>query len=215
MAVDLLPIFPLKLVALPGAPVPLHIFEARYKEMVGIALDQKTEFGIVLAHEQGVANIGCAVFVEEVLDRKEDGQLDILCRGSRRFEIVLLNEEKDYLRATVQFFDDEASPAPSQLAELREETLAAWRLLVAKVAESAPPELDDDDPQLSFQMASTVGDLNVRQVLLQMRSEEERLQHLLAFFRTFEERQQRITEARRLAPTNGHAKAALKGDDTP
>jgi Lon protease-like protein len=214
MAVDLLPLFPLKLVALPGAPVPLHIFEERYKEMVGIAIEQQTEFGIVLAHEQGVANIGCAVFVEKVLDRKEDGRMDILCRGSRRFEIVLLNEEKDYLRATVQFFDDESEkPLEGGLSQLRQDTFAAWRELVAKLAEEPIPEFDLNDPQLSFRMASTVGDLNMRQVLLQMRTEEERLQQLLSFFRTFESRQQRIQEARRLAPTNGHAKSSMSGED--
>lgn len=207
---DLLPLFPLQLVALPGAAVPLHIFEERYKEMVGIAIQQQTEFGIVLAQEQGIANVGCSVFVEKVLQRHEDGRMDILCRGSRRFEIVLLNEDKDYLRATVQFFDDEDGETPFEdLHALRQQTLTAWRTLAAKVADGPLPELDEDDPQLSFQLGQTVGDLNLRQVLLQFRSEKERLQQLLSFFRTFESRQARIAEARRLAPTNGHAKVSL------
>lgn len=209
MSADLLPIFPLKLVALPGAPVPLHIFEERYKEMVGIAIEQESEFGIVLAHDQGVTNIGCAVFVEEVLKKLDDGRMDILCRGSRRFEIVLLNEEKDYLRASVHFFTDDIKlEEGEQGVELRKEAFAAWEQLVARVAEGQAPALDVRDPQLSFLMGNTVGDLNLRQVLLQMRSEEERLQHLLTYFRTFESRQERIADARRLAPTNGHAKAS-------
>jgi len=214
MPVDLLPLFPLKIVALPGSVVPLHIFEERYQAMVGIAVQQQTEFGMVLAHDQGIANIGCSVFVEKVLQRHDDGRMDILCRGSRRFEIVLLNEEKDYLRATVQFFDDEEPElATVDFGLLREEAIRAWRSLAARVADGPIPELDMDDPKLSFQLGQTVGDLNLRQVLLQMRSEQERLRHLLTFFRTFESRQARIAEVRRLAPTNGHAKSAISQEE--
>lgn len=214
MPVDLLPLFPLNLVALPGAAVPLHIFEERYKEMVGIAIQQQTEFGIVLSHEQGIANIGCSVFVEKVLERHDDGRMDILCRGSRRFEIVLLNEEEDYLRASVQFFDDdEGAPSEAESGSLRTKTITAWRSLAQRVADGPIPDLDLDDPQLSFQLGQTVGDANLRQVLLQMRSEEERLRHLLTFFQTFETRQLRIAEARRLAPTNGHAKSAITQEE--
>lgn len=218
---DLLPLFPLKLVALPGAALPLHIFEDRYKEMVGIAVQQQTEFGIILAQDQGIANIGCAVFVEKVLERFPDGRMDILCRGSRRFEIVELNEDMSYLRATVEFFDDDApdgdpelsAPLEPEQPDLRERVVDAWRTLARKVAEGPIPELEMDDPLLSFQLGQTVGDLNLRQVLLQMRAEEERLRHLLTYFRTFESRQAQIAQARRLAPTNGHAKSALAPED--
>lgn len=210
MPVDLLPLFPLNLVALPGAAVPLHIFEDRYKEMIGIAIQQQTEFGIVLSHEQGIANIGCSVFVEKVLQRHDDGRMDILCTGSRRFEIVQLNEEKDYLRATVQFFDDDEPESSEPVPEgLRTATIDAWRLLAERLAEGPIPELDAGNPRISFELGQTVGDVNLRQVLLQMRTEAERLQHLLTYFRTFESRQLRIAEARRLAPTNGHAKSSI------
>lgn len=210
---DLLPLFPLKLVALPGAALPLHIFEDRYQEMVGIAVQQQTEFGIILAQDQGIANIGCAVFVEKVLERFPDGRMDILCRGSRRFEIVELNEDKSYLRATVEFFDDDAPESAPDQPALRERVVDAWRALARRVAEGPIPELDMDDPLLSFQLGQTVGDLNLRQVLLQMRAEDERLLHLLTYFQTFESRQAQIAQARRLAPTNGHAKSALAPED--
>ncbi|MCW5962666.1 MAG: LON peptidase substrate-binding domain-containing protein [Bryobacterales bacterium] len=214
MPVDLLPLFPLNAVALPGAALPLHIFEDRYKEMIGIAIQQQTEFGIVLSHEQGIANIGCSVLVETVMQRHDDGRMDILCRGSRRFEIVQLNEEKDYLRATVQFFDDDESDGGKRATdELRAATMDAWRFLAERVAEGPIPDLDADDPRISFELGQTVGDVNLRQVLLQMRSEAERLQHLLTYFRTFETRQARIAEARRLAPTNGHAKSSIAQEE--
>ncbi len=209
---DLLPLFPLNLVALPGAAVPLHIFEDRYKEMVGIAIQQQTEFGIVLSQEQGIASIGCAVFVDKVLERFDDGRLDILCRGSRRFEIVEVNEDKNYLRATVQFFEDDDRDVQAPAA-LRTEVVEAWSALARRIAEAPLPDLDMADPQLSYQLGQTVGDPNLRQVLLQMRAEEERLRHLLTYFQTFESRQAQIAQARRLAPTNGHAKSAISREE--
>src|SRR5271154_7478276 len=99
----LLPLFPLQLVVFPRTQLPLHIFEDRYKEMVGEAIANQTEFGIVLAKEDGIVNAGCTVVVEQVVTRYEDGRMDILTRGARRFEIVLLNEEKVYLRGEVEF----------------------------------------------------------------------------------------------------------------
>ncbi len=206
MPVDLLPLFPLKMVALPGASTPLHIFEERYKEMVGIAIEHQTEFGIVLAPERGVAHVGCSVVVQSVLQRYDDGRMDILCVGKRRFEILLLNTDKSYLRASVQFFQDDEAEAAEGLPALREDVYAAWKQVAKLVSAGKLPEIDPSDPQLSFLLGQAVADLNTRQILLQMRSEQERLRQLLTFFREFENRQTRTREAKRLAPTNGHAK---------
>ena len=107
MQQELLPLFPLQLVLLPGVELPLHIFEDRYKEMIGEAINDGTEFGIVLASEKGIVNTGCTAVVQRVVNRYDDGRLDIIARGRRRFEILLLNEEKNYLRGAVEFFDDE------------------------------------------------------------------------------------------------------------
>src|SRR5579871_6657722 len=112
----LLPLFPLQLVAFPGSAIPLHIFEERYKEMVGDAESRGSEFGIVLAKEGGIVNAGCTVVVEAVLRRYPDGRFDVVTRGRRRFEIVSLDQEKDYLRGEVTYFDDEdESPANPEL----------------------------------------------------------------------------------------------------
>lgn len=201
MAEDLLPLFPLKLVALPKSRIPLHIFEDRYKEMIGEALESKSEFGIVLASEQGIVNIGCAVFVEKVLKRYDDGRMDILCQGSRRFEIVLINEERDFLQASVQFFDDEEGAVEGAL---REQAITAWKAAAALLPEDPLAAPDLEEAQLSFQLAQGVPDLNARQVLLQIRSEEERLRQLVGYFSEYESRQARVTHVRRVAPTNGH-----------
>src|SRR5215472_12444875 len=98
MQQNLLPLFPLRVVVFPRTPLPLHIFEERYKQMVGEAIRAKSEFGIVLAKEEGIVNAGCTVVVEKVLKTYPDGRLDIMTRGLRRFEILDLNQEKDYLR---------------------------------------------------------------------------------------------------------------------
>src|SRR5690349_20297710 len=94
----LLPLFPLHVVVFPRTPLPLHIFEERYKEMVGQAIRENTEFGVVLAKDDGIVNSGCTVIVEKVTKQYPDGRMDILTRGIRRFEILGLNEEKIYLR---------------------------------------------------------------------------------------------------------------------
>ena len=103
----LLPLFPLQVVLLPGSQLPLHIFEDRYKEMIGEVLRDKLEFGVVLASEKGIVNTGCTATVDRVLREYPDGRLDILTRGRRRFEILLLNDERSFLRGAVEFFDDD------------------------------------------------------------------------------------------------------------
>src|SRR5512140_2626173 len=100
----LIPIFPLQVVIFPRTHLPLHIFEDRYKEMVGEAIRDRSEFGIVLARERGIVNAGCTVVVDKVLNMHPDGRMDIVTRGQRRFEITSLDQEKDYLRAEVEFF---------------------------------------------------------------------------------------------------------------
>src|SRR5208282_6688795 len=121
----LLPLFPLQVVVFPRTPLPLHIFEERYKEMVGGAMRDNSEFGIVLAKDGGIFNAGCTVTVEKLLQMYPDGRMDVLTRGQRRFEILSLNEEKDYLRAEVNYFDDEdaADPAP----ELRNQAVSNYQ----------------------------------------------------------------------------------------
>src|SRR5205085_2289409 len=115
MSRRLLPLFPLQLVVFPRTRLPLHIFEERYKEMVGEAIRDESEFGIVLATKDGIVNAGCTVKVEKVMEMYPDGRMDVMTRGERRFEIEGLNEEKDYLRAQVTYFDDEdAATVPDE-----------------------------------------------------------------------------------------------------
>src|SRR5258708_14152294 len=126
----LLPLFPLQLVLFPGTPLPLHIFEDRYKEMIGETIRNQAEFGVVQAGQKGIANTGCTATIERVLKRHDDGRLDILTLGRRRFEILLLNEERSFLRGSVQFYDDDdLSPAPDDLKRKALAGFAALRAL--------------------------------------------------------------------------------------
>src|SRR5579863_4465739 len=122
-----LPLFPLQVVLLPEAELPLHIFEERYKEMIQEAIRGQLEFGVVLANEKGIVNTGCTASIHKVLREYPDGRLDILAVGRRRFEILRLNDERSFLRGAVEFFDDEEAPPPPP--ETRQQAIAAYNEL--------------------------------------------------------------------------------------
>jgi ATP-dependent Lon protease len=195
----LLPLFPLQVVLLPGSPLPLHIFEDRYKEMIGEVLRDKLEFGVVLASDKGIVNTGCTATVDRVLKEYPDGRLDILTRGNRRFEILLLNEERSFLRGAVEFFDDD-EPEKGKEAEA-----AVPDLLQNVIAFSQLP-LDPDatDPRLSFRLAQEVPDLEFRQILLTMRSEAERMRRIADFLPGYLQRRKRVQHTKDVAGSNGH-----------
>lgn len=198
---NLLPLFPLEVVLLPSNVLPLHIFEDRYKEMIGEAMRGKTEFGVVQAGEKGILNLGCTATVESVEKQYPDGRMDIISVGRRRFEILFLDEVKEYLRGAVDFFDDEdLTPAP---ADARKMALACFELL-RRQEQSERKAPDYDDPQLSFRIAEHVPDLRLRQTLLAMRSETERIAHINQFFPEYLANLKRAIHVRKVAPTNGH-----------
>ncbi len=132
-----LPLFPLQVVLLPDAELPLHIFEDRYKEMIAEVLRDKIEFGVVLANERGIVNTGCTATIERVLREYPDGRLDILTVGRRRFEIERVNEERPFLRGEVDYFDDEDETLPED--EFRVRAIAGYNELRALTAESPLP----------------------------------------------------------------------------
>jgi len=199
-----LPLFPLQVVLFPRTSLPLHIFEERYKQMITEIMRGKSEFGVVLAGEKGIVNTGCTASVEKILKKYPDGRMDLMTVGRRRFEIILLNDEKPYLRGAVEFFDDvESEPiAP----EARNHILEAYHDLQEIDPAEAPGDLEMSDPQLSFQLAQAVPDLDFRQTLLATRSEADRMKRLADFFPNYSAKQRQIQHARRVAPKNGHAK---------
>jgi Lon protease-like protein len=207
MSAPLLPLFPLRAVVFPGTRLALHIFEERYKEMVGEAIREASEFGIILEREEGIFSTGCTVTVEKVLKLHEDGSMDILTAGRRRFEVVMLNEQKAYLRAEVQFFDDEDTSPPA--AEARERAMANYRALLAAGGGEAGGPPDPAGVALSFQLAQAIPDPEFLALLLRTRSEAERLRVFNEYMARYLPRQQAIARAQRIAPTNGRAGASL------
>src|SRR5207237_2862248 len=142
----------------------LHIFEERYKEMVGEAIREKSEFGVVLVKEEGILNAGCTVVVDTILKSHPDGRMDIMTRGIRRFEIVMLNQEKSYLRGEVAYFDDdEPEPAPTEVQAEALRLYRSWAEL-----ETAGPVTEPvlSDAQLSFQLAQGIQDVDFLHFLL-------------------------------------------------
>ena len=210
MQQDLLPLFPLQVVLFPRTPLPLHIFEDRYKEMIGEAIRTNTEFGVVLAGEKGIANTGCTAIVDRVLERHADGKLDLITGGRRRFEIQSLDQEKSYLRGVVEFFDDEGAEQPA--IDLKATVVAAYKTLPEDTGTAFEPKWDD--PQLSFQIAHAIPDLQFRQVLLMMRSERDRMRHLAEFLPEYVIKRANIDHVQKFAPRNGHGKHHLPLDQS-
>jgi len=195
----LLPLFPLQVVLLPGSQLPLHIFEDRYKEMIGEVLRDKLEFGVVLASEKGIVNTGCTATVDRVLKEYPDGRLDILTRGRRRFEVLLLNDERSFLRGAVEFFDDDepekGKEAGPSVPDLLQNVIAFSQL---------PLDPEATDPRLSFRLAQEVPDLECRQILLTLRSEAERMRRIADFLPGYLQRRRKAQHTKDVAGSNGH-----------
>lgn len=189
----------------PRTALPLHIFEERYKLMIGELLDGTREFGVVLAMEKGIASVGCTARIDRVTKTYEDGRLDIETTGYRRFEIEDLDEERPYLRGRVNFFDDEfdAAPVPEPLVH---KAIAGYFALRSLASGTDLPEPRLNDNQLSFQLAQAVTDTQVRQVLLMSKNETERIKRLAEYFPLSAARERRKEHFRLLAPRNGHAR---------
>jgi Lon protease-like protein len=181
---QLLPLFPLDLVLLPHTNLPLHIFEPRYKEMIGDCLANGWEFGMLAVQGQSVENIGCTASITKVLQRFPNGEMDILVRGQRRFEISQLNDEKSYLRGRPQFFDDDLEEVPS--SDLLERSMAVYDRLkeLAKIGTLAIQDKPvSTDSQLSYRLIAGVpAELDWQQRLLELRSERERLTLVVHYF---------------------------------
>ncbi len=200
-----MPLFPLQLVVFPGSATPLHIFEQRYREMVGEAEAAGTEFGIVLAKDGGIVNSGCTVTVESVLKRYDDGRFDVITRGHRRFLIQAIDQEKEYLRGDVEYFNDESDEATPP--DLRRQAILAFRQMRTALTPQEPDQEEppaEDHPLLSFQLADAIEDLDFRNMIQRSRSEAERLRAFTEFSGAYVERRQYAAKMKRTAPMNGH-----------
>ena len=194
------PLFPLDLVALPSEYVPLHIFEARYRTMVAECLERDSDFGIVWLSDDGLKPIGCAVAIERVLERMEDGRINILTRGTRPFRLIERQDDLAYPAGTVEFLGDrDEEPDPAALQGARD----AYSALVLEATDN---EIDGDRlaAMSAYDMAATVEfGLEAKQGLLELRSENARLRLLAQLMRAALKRLEFVDRAQARARSNG------------
>jgi Lon protease-like protein len=194
------PLFPLGIVALPSELVPLHIFEERYKAMMARCLEEESEFGIVWIADDGLREVGCACEIAEVLERLEDGRLNLVARGTRPFRIEARQDELAYPAGVVEFLED-LSEEPD--ADVAGEAHAAYAELVRQATDRTPDE-SEIAGMSAYEMAATVEfGADAKQGLLDLRSEAARLKLVARLFRAAIKRLDFAERAQARARTNG------------
>jgi Lon protease-like protein len=194
------PLFPLGIVLLPEEVVPLHIFEDRYKLMIGECLEQEREFGVVWLSDSGLREVGCSAAITELLETMDDGRMNIVVRGEAPFRLNRRIEELPYPAGDVELLDDE-EPVPSQ--EALEEARERYAQLVERLTDSRPP---DEQLELlgAYGIAATIDfALDAKQSLLESRSEDERLRMLSELLSAAMKRVDYVERAGERAKSNG------------
>ncbi|MDT7807433.1 MAG: ATP-dependent Lon protease [Acidobacteriota bacterium] len=213
-----LPLFPLPLVLFPGVPVPLHIFEERYRRMLADVRASDNLFGLsYFVPDSGTGDrppaghIGCATEVVES-QTLPDGRSNILTLGVVRYRVAEYVERGDpYLVARVEFFEDDEEDA--QVVRKRADEVTELFMRIARAMRTANdergalPELPHDDPErLSFLVAAVVEmDADAKQRLLEMRSTSERLRRLYTLLAQAVSSYESRARTQELSRGNGHA----------
>jgi ATP-dependent Lon protease len=204
MKPERIPLFPLNVVLLPSALLPLHIFEPRYREMTARCLEEKIAFGMIYAPSGGIAQIGCTATIERVLKSYPDGRSDILTIGTDVFRMVRLLDEKPYYEAIVEY------PSDEPFAQSFDENLAKEMIELFEKCRSASAsqisEADPSDPLLSYKLASQLAlELHDKQQLLECRSERDRRSLLVNVLKELLPKIERTDRTRMKAAGNGHS----------
>jgi len=202
--VDEIGLFPLPAVLVPGEQAPLHIFEPRYRELVTECLEDDAPFGFILSDDDGMRQVGTRAAVIEVLERFDDGRMNVVVEGRDRFRVVDLTEGRSFATAEVDDLDDSGDePTPEE----RERCLAAYDRVVG-VAGAEVDELDRASDSLAFEIAARI-DLGpeVKQELLETRSERDRVLRLTGLLDRAAAAIAREREIRARATSNGRVEA--------
>jgi len=207
MGPDRIPLFPLNVVLLPGATLPLHIFEPRYRQMVRRCIDDKCEFGLLLALPKGIVRVGCTAEITEVLQRYPDGRMDILTVGRSPFRILELVNTDAYvndelLEGDVDFLDDREYRTD---ARTRNDLLQLYEVCHTLIFDDYPKNIEGEAAEyLSFVVASTLPlDLMWKQQILELRSEADRQERLVGYLREWAPHLQKQEKSRARAGGSG------------
>jgi Lon protease-like protein len=203
MRPERIPLFPLNVVLLPGADLPLHIFEPRYRQMVKHCLEDKSEFGVLLSLPDGVVRVGCTAEITQVAKRYQDGRMDILTVGRAPFRIVELFTNDPLLEGHVDYLEDRETPSN---ATVQRKLIELYDACYTLVFDDYPKNLEGGLPdQLSFVIASALPmDLLWKQQILELRTEADRQERLLAYLRDWAPHLQKKEAMRARAGGNGH-----------
>jgi ATP-dependent Lon protease len=203
MRPDRIPLFPLDVVLLPGADLPLHIFEPRYREMVRKCIDEKSEFGMLLALQKGIVHVGCTAEIIEVVKRYNDGRMDILTVGRTPFRVVQLFTENPLLEGEVDYLEDRETRSD---ASVRRELVELYEACHTLIFDDYPKNLGDAAREnLSYIVAGTLPmDLLWKQQILELRCEADRQERLVAYLREWAPHLQKSEAMRQRAGGNGH-----------
>jgi Lon protease-like protein len=194
-------LFPLELVLLPSERVPLHIFEDRYRELIGECLEHESEFGLILETDDGIREIGTRTAVLEVIHTFDDGRMNVLVEGQTRFRVLRLTEGRSFRTAEVEALEDDGERATQ--AEV-EKVLAVFRRLVTVAEAEEIEEPKASSPALSYELASRVDfGHELKQELLELRSERRRLHRLAELLERAVTGLTREAEVRERASGNG------------
>ncbi len=199
----LLPLFPLDVVLLPGTPLPLHIFEPRYKEMIGECRANNAPFGVIRALDEGIAEMGCTAEIVSVTKEYPDGRVDLIAEGRERFEVLELNRQRSFLQAEILLAPDEPA-TPTQEDSARAIQL---HLEILSLAGAVQDLSAANRSTLSFYLAGSLPlDLDFKQKLLAMRSENQRILAVAAYLESIVPNLRRAVKVREKAGGNGHAR---------
>ncbi len=204
MSSNRIPLFPLNVVLLPGASLPLHIFEPRYRRMVARCLEDHSEFGVVLSLPKGIVRTGCTAAITQVVKRYDDGRMDILTQGRAPFRVTELFTDEPLTEATVEYLKDDADAAEDAIQVELLELYDACHVLVFG---NAPDSVDTKSlPSVAYLVAGTLPvDLLWKQHMLDMRSEPARQKRLVGWLREWAQELEKASRLRERAGGNGHS----------
>ena len=225
---SLIPLFPLNLVLLPGALLPLHIFEERYQDMVGKCLAEESEFGVTWeqeietegneseaedtppVHGKGWSQVGCSARILRVLHHYPDGRMDILTRGERRFAIEAVDlESYEYAQAEVGFFDDDPLAGDDISSTEREQVLELHRRVLSLQGQT----MEEPEPRADLGFTLVQGleqHWDLKQQLLILRSPAARTRYLIAYYERLVPLLEETRQIRRTVSGNGHLRNHLR-----
>jgi Lon protease-like protein len=204
MGAERIPLFPLEVVLFPGTPLPLHIFEPRYKLMIHRCLENNSAFGVILARSDGTASVGCTAGIVKVVKKYSDGRMDILTIGQTAFRVLEIFNDQPYLEGAVEYLEEDTR-APAH-TELQQHLLKLYEQCHGLIYGRGPqsPEVHAQC-SVAFQIASELPlELGCKQELLEIRAEAERQSRLLERLNQWLPKLAHLERTRARAGGNGH-----------